>query len=144
MVATAVLVARTTVLWREREELTHEGHREGVDESGAEAGLAEGGPPTVEAIADGLPGGRDLEALQGHEHQREYHDEGDQGEDEGAEHALQLEAPRPGDFDGLGQAGHTLTISGGKPSWSCSPSRHSRARGRKSTTRCSPRLTLAS
>src|SRR5262249_2628456 len=128
----------------EGEELTHEGHGEGVDEGGAKAGLAESGPPAVEAVTDGLPGRRDLEALQGHEHQREYHDEGDQGEDEGAEHALQLEAPRPGDLDGLCQAGHTLTISGGKPSWSRSPSRHSRARERKSTMRCSPRLTLAS
>src|SRR5262249_37486505 len=122
----------------QREELTHKGHVEGVDEGAAESGLAESRAPAVETVAGGLAGWGDLEALHGHEHEGEDDDEGHEGEHEGAEHALQLEAPRPGNLDGLGQAGHTLTMSDGKPSWSCSPSRHARARGRKRTMRCSP------
>src|SRR5207245_11343660 len=108
-------------------------------------GLAERSPPASEIIPCRLARRGKLKALESDEDEGKPDAQGDHGEDHGAEHGLQLGAARACDRERLGQAGHTLILSGGKPSCRRSPSRHSRPRGMNSATWYSPpRATRAS
>ena len=123
---------------RQRQELPDEGDGERVPERAAQSRLAEGGAPAVEPVARRLARRRHLKALQDDEEEGEDHAEGDEGEDDGAEHRLRLDAAGARQGGGLAQAGHTLTSSGGKASCRPWPSRHSGARGKRSRMLCSP------